>query len=106
MNRQDRAKQFMPFDALKGLQEALRSKEEKRSRVAKAVLSEERVEEISALLVKLRRGSKVEVNFYRDGHYLVAEGEIAEVNSIYKYLKMGEERIFFDDLYDLRIIRI
>lgn len=27
ISRLDRAKQFMPFDALKGLQEALRSKE-------------------------------------------------------------------------------
>ena len=27
MSREDRAKQFMPFDALKGLQEALREKE-------------------------------------------------------------------------------
>ena len=28
MSRQDRAKQFAPFDALKGLQDALRKKEE------------------------------------------------------------------------------
>lgn len=28
MDRSDRAKQFMPFDAVKGLQEALRAKEQ------------------------------------------------------------------------------
>ena len=41
MNRQDRAKQFMPFDALKGLQEALRVREERRSRIEKKSLSED-----------------------------------------------------------------
>lgn len=32
MNRQERAKQFMPFDALKGLQEELRKKEVEREK--------------------------------------------------------------------------
>ena len=44
MNRQERAKQFMPFDALKGLKEALKAKEEKLTRVAKRELSEEQQE--------------------------------------------------------------
>ena len=35
MNRVDRAKQFQAFDALKGLQEELRAREERRTRVAK-----------------------------------------------------------------------
>ena len=41
MNRQDRAKQFMAFDALKGLQEELRIREERRTRVEKRHLTEE-----------------------------------------------------------------
>ena len=40
MSRQDRAKQFMPFAALKGYEEALRKKE--KITVPKAELSEER----------------------------------------------------------------
>ena len=43
MNRQDRAKQFMPFDALKGLQEELRKKEieyEQRKEISEWVLEE------------------------------------------------------------------
>ena len=41
MTRQERAKQFMPFDAMKGLQEALRAREEQHARVEKRELSEE-----------------------------------------------------------------
>ena len=36
MNRQDRAKQFAPFDALKGLREALAKKEYELGKVARS----------------------------------------------------------------------
>ena len=69
MNRADRAKQFQPFDALKGLQEELRSREERRTRVVKKEISEEREEQISAELAKIYKRSDVEITFYRGGHY-------------------------------------
>lgn len=47
MNRANRAAQFQPFDALKGLQEELRMREERRNRVAKKEVSDEKAEEIS-----------------------------------------------------------
>ena len=48
----NRAAQFLPFDALKGLSEEIQSRIEKRSRVERKELSEERKEEISAVLCK------------------------------------------------------
>ena len=67
MNRQERAKQFMPFDALKGLKEALKAKEEKLTRVAKRELSEEQQEILSEVITQLEKGmfaiqNLVEVN--------------------------------------------
>lgn len=106
MNRQDRAKQFMPFDALKGLQEELRVREERRTRVEKKNLSEEQIAKISTTLVKLRNGSKVATTFYSRGHYLSIDGYVSEVNQIYGYIKIGNEKVFFDDIYKLRIIEI
>ena len=46
MNRIERAKQFLPFDALKGLQEALRKKERELENVERIELSEESLEEL------------------------------------------------------------
>ena len=43
MTRADRAKQFLPFDALKGLHEELEAREEKMSRVPKHSMTEELV---------------------------------------------------------------
>ena len=50
MPRGERAKQFAPFDALKGLQQALRLKEYEHERVEKGDLSEEDVLRLSTIL--------------------------------------------------------
>ena len=63
MNRQERAKQFMPFDALKGLKEALKAKEEKLTRVAKRELSEEQQEILSEVITQLEKGMLVKATF-------------------------------------------
>ena len=44
MTRQERAKQFMAFDAMKGLSEALRDREERHSRVDRHDISDEAIE--------------------------------------------------------------
>ena len=50
MNRQDRAKQFAPFDALNGLREALAKKEYDLGKVERGDHSEELDSEISEKL--------------------------------------------------------
>ena len=53
MPRKDRAKQFAPFDALKGLHDALRLKEYKHEKVAKGEMSEDDAKAISDVLTKI-----------------------------------------------------
>ena len=57
MPRQDRAKQFMPFAALKGLPEAIAKKE--RITVRKIELSECMAEELNRKFLLLERGKMV-----------------------------------------------
>ena len=52
MPQADRAKQFMPFDAVRGLREALAEKE--RILVPKKELSEEKKEELDYLLKEIQ----------------------------------------------------
>ena len=63
-------------------------------------LAEEQIERISTRLLKLRSGSKIAITFYSRGHYLSIEGYVSEVNSIYAYIKIGNEKVFFDDIQD------
>ena len=74
MNRQDRAKQFTPFDALKGLKEALAKKEYELGKVARAEHSEELNNEISEKLSKIQRGDKIALTCYQDGYYVKVVG--------------------------------
>ena len=104
MNNSERAKQFMPFDALKGLKEALKEKEERRTRVDRKQLDEEVIEAISKVLQKIEPGYKVRIVFYAKGHYIDRQGTIAEKDVTYRFLKMGNERIYFDDILKIKII--
>lgn len=104
MNKVERAKQFLPFDALKGLREELESREEKMSRVPHHDLSEERMEELSAVISRLYKGSQINMTFYLAGHYYELIGTVSNVNIIYKYILIGEEKVFFDDIYSLSLV--
>lgn len=110
MTRENRAKQFMPFDAMKGLAEALKDREEKHSRVPKHGISEEDRMQISETLCKVEKGSKVFISFYADFHDREAEGLITQINRPYRFFRISrtgsnaEEKISFEDLYDIRVI--
>ena len=104
MNRVERAKQFLPFDALKGLREELELREEKMSRVPRHELTEERMEELSAVLSRIYKGSQIEMTFYRVGHYYNVTGVVTNINIIYRYIQIGEEKIHFDDIFSLSLV--
>lgn len=103
MTRAERAKLFKPFDAMKGLQEALRDREERHLRVEKREISEEDTEKNSRIIAKLQRGMKVEVFCYSAFHDVVKRGQITDVDITFKKLKLDGELIWFDDIYSLTI---
>jgi hypothetical protein len=104
VNRADRAKIFMPFDALKGLREALQAKEEMRSRVERVELNEDSMQAISDTLSRVGKGTQVKVTFYYNGHYVDLTGEVTDMNVPYRYLAVNGSRIYFADIYELAIV--
>ena len=104
MNKANRAAQFNAFDALKGLQEALREKEDKQSRVKKRELSEEEQENLSCELAKIERDNKVKVVFYYSGHYVELAGIVKEINVVYHYVVINQAKIFFDDICEIKTV--
>lgn len=104
MTQQERAKLFMPFDAMKGLQEELRKREEKHMRVDKIELSEESQQEISDVLCSLEEGMDVSVRYYSNHHYLTVIAKVVKLDFVYKYLYLTCNKIRFDDLYQINIL--
>lgn len=102
--RVNRAAQFQPFDALKGLREALQAKEEKMAQVARRELPEEQQCELSDMLNKIERGLMIEVVFYFNGHYVSLIGQVENMNIAHKYLVVDKAKIYFDDIYSIVIL--
>ena len=100
MPRGDRARQFAPFDALKGLQQALRLKEYEHDRIEKGDITEEQIEEISKTLNDLGKGDSVEVTFFCDGYYRTLKGK-SKVDVYEQKLLVNNNVIMFDDITDL-----
>lgn len=87
VSRVDRAKQFLPFDALKGLQEALRAKEiEKEEKIE---LSEESLEELEIEFNKIEIGSKVKIRYYKDKKYINVKGIVSNIDYIRKKIQIN-----------------
>ncbi|EOS21198.1 hypothetical protein C806_04514 [Lachnospiraceae bacterium 3-1] len=100
MERSNRAKQFMPFDALKGFREALAEKE--RMIVPKKELSEERKSELNEKLYQLQRMDIVTAEYFCDGEYVQITGVVSGIDKVRKALEIGNTKVPFDDIFDLQ----
>ena len=99
MNREDRAKQFMPFAALKGYPEALRKKE--KIVVSKAELSEEYAEALNRKLRKVKKNDIITVIYFSNGEYLKKTGMVSRIDETARVLKIVNTKIGFDDIFDI-----
>lgn len=98
-----RAKQFLPFDAVKGFRQALKAKEYEVEAVSRGKLSEDEAKTISTLLAGLQGNEEVEAKYYKGGHYLFAYG-LAKLVYEENYLIVGNQKISLNDLFGLRVL--
>ena len=98
---EERAKQFMPFSALKGLEEALSSKE--KIIVPKKELTQDYAEELNLKLKSLKAGSIITVVYYCKEEYIKLTGMIAKINYDSRIIQIVNTKIPFDDLLDIII---
>lgn len=103
MDRADRAKQFMPFDALKGFQEALREKE--RVHVPKRSLSEEEREELDSRLSRIGKRDMVEAEYFQDGEYVSVKGMISGINRQEGWLRIVNTQISLENIAKLNLLQ-
>ena len=102
MSREERAKQFMPFAALKGYPDALRKKE--KIVVPRMELSEEYQEELDWKLRQLRKNDMAEVIYFHRGEYLKAVGMVSAVDTSARMLKVVNTKIPFGEIYSIETI--
>lgn len=99
MSKEDRAKQFMPFAALKGHMEALRKKE--KIIVEKMELSDEYQEELDRKLRQVRKNDMITIIYYQQEEYLKITGMVSRIDETARILKVVNTKIDFDNLYSI-----
>lgn len=95
----DRAKQFMPFAALKGLPDALREKEH--ITVPKVELSEEMAEELNRKMQLIQKGKMARVIYFHKDEYIKITGMVSRIDVTSRLLVIVNTKILFDDILDV-----
>lgn len=101
MSRQNRAKQFMPFAALKGYEEELRKKE--KITVPRMEISEDCFEELDRTIKQVQPGNIVSAVYYEDGQYVRRTGMVAHLDFDKRILQIVDTRIPLDDIVELNV---
>lgn len=103
MSREERAKQFMPFAALKGYELALREKE--KIVVPKMELSEDYKEQLDRIMHQVEKNAMVTVVYFCKGEYLKVTGMVARKDESARILKIVNTSIPFADIYEIELIQ-
>ncbi|MCQ2387748.1 MAG: YolD-like family protein [Clostridia bacterium] len=98
----ERAKQFMPFASLRGYEQMVKKSEEIIS--DKIEISEDRIERLSEIMSKIKKGDEVLIEYYANGKYIKKQGIVANIDTVYKTITVIKDRIAFEDVYDLVLI--
>ncbi len=99
MSIENRAKQFAPFSALKGLPKELTAME--KVVVPRLELSEYMEEELNNTLSVLKAGDMADVIYFCEGEYIKVTGIVARIDVNSRVLQIVEKRIRFEDIYSI-----
>lgn len=99
MAKINRARQFMPFAALKGYEEMVKKKIIVPE--ARRTMDEDHYNILADKLNALNRGDMVEVEYYCGNGYTRINGLVNTVNSAYRELVIVRTIIKFDDIWEI-----
>ncbi len=95
----DRARQFLPFDALTGFKQEIRKRE--RIIVNKKELAEDEAEILNLKLTSMRVGMMIKVIYFDKDHYIKKEGILSDIDFLYKTIKIVKTVINVDDIVNI-----
>lgn len=98
---EDRAKQFMPFAALRGLPDALAAKE--KVLVPKIELSPEMAEELDRQMHLIAKGKMATVIYFHNGEYIKITGLVARIDETSRILQIVNTKIPFADILQVEL---
>ena len=102
MREVDRAKLFLPFDALKGLQEHLRRVE--KIKEDKLILSDDLNNSLNEKFNSLKIGDNVLIKYYYNLEYIESSGIIKKIDYTNRNIYLLNSIINIDDIVGMQIM--
>lgn len=103
ISKNDRAKQFLPFDALTGFREALKEKEKVFEE--RIELTEEMGNEISNIINRIEKDSVIIVRYYYQGKYIEIKGIVETLDRIKKKIILQNDIVInIEDIVKIEIV--
>ncbi len=99
MNRRDRAKQFSPFNSLRGYYDLIKEKE--KIITPKRELSDYDIELLNNKIMSLEKNMIIKVTYYDTDSYKTIYGMLSKIDLEHKYLTIVKERISFSDITNI-----
>jgi hypothetical protein len=104
MPRADRAKIFIPFDALRGYREALRETERHVEMMRQPELSDDLKAELDWQIGQLQPGALVCITYFDDGTFVQARGPFRTYDNLARTLSVGDARIALDRIRNIETL--
>lgn len=103
MSKTDRAKQFLPFNSLRGFYLLIDEANKSISKEERKILTKDEIERISYKIQQLKPGMMVDVKYYdhKNGGYRTIKGMVAEIDFVYKILTIVDNKIAIKDIFDI-----
>lgn len=98
----ERAKQFSPFAALKGLEEALHERNIRPDE--RTFLGEDAAEELNKTLCMLRPGDHICCTYYKAGKRLKIQGVVEKIFDYEREIKISGKSVSIDSIIELNIL--
>ena len=96
MTRAERAKQFMPYAALKGFDEYIKAME--RETVERVILGEDAAQELNRRLQSVGIGDIIRVTYYLNQQYVDIEGAVKKIDMFERNLLIGSTKVPLEDI--------
>ena len=98
----ERAKQFMPFAALRGFGKVIT--EEEKVATERPVLSEDETEKLNAVVSTFKKGDIVKLGYYSNGFIKEMTGVLTELDVNRRIVTVIKTSVSFDDVLDAELV--
>lgn len=98
---EQRAKIFLPFAGVRGLDDALERKRQERLVEERIILSEDGEKEVDSVLSDIRKGDTISVSYYDGGRYRTEEGIVLKMDGTEGFILMENGPVYFEDIHSL-----